>query len=136
MYQAQPRSNDPLRRAIRKLVIGLEKREQRRRERRRHNRQIFEAKVHLCVQIDGNPFQPVCEAWAIDLSIGGIRCLTEQAIDIDDKIFVNFETLLGHPCYIPTCVRRCETLIGNLYQINGQFIYDNTFGPRQNTQAT
>jgi len=135
MTQAQPRSNDPLRRAIRKLVLGLEKREKARREKWRHNRQPVDVRVHLCVQVDGNQYQPICEAWAVDLSIGGISILTEQAIDLDNRICISFEEILGHPCYIPICIRRCATLIGNIYQINGQFVYDNASGPRQNTQA-
>jgi len=97
----QPRSNDPLRRAISKLVLGLEKREDVRRERRRYNRQPFELPVKFCTKtIDGH-YQTLCVAWASDLSMGGISCLTEQPLDPEYTIYVNFEELLGHTCCIP-----------------------------------
>ncbi len=132
----QPRSNDPLRRAIRKLVVGLEKREQVRRERRRYNRQPLDVKVHLCIQVGAEQFQTLCEAWAIDLSIGGISCLTEQSIDSESSLFINFQEVLGHACYIPISVRRCHTLIGNIYQIHGRFVYENDSDPGEsNDQA-
>lgn len=125
----QPRSNDPLRRAIRKLVVGLEKREHVRRERRRYNRQPLEVKVHLCTKVGNNEFQTLCEAWAVDLSMGGIGCLAEKAINREAILFVNFEDVLGHPCYVPVSVRRCQKLIGSIHQINGQFVYDIDTGP-------
>ncbi len=135
MTQLQARSNNPLRRAISKLVLGLEKREKMRQGRRRYQRQPLGVMVHLCVQVDGNQYQPVCEAWAVDLSIGGIACLAEQPLDLEGNIFVSFESLLGYPCYVPICVKRCATLIGNIHQINGQFVYDISSGPGQSTQA-
>ncbi len=139
MSQPQTRPNDPFRRAIRKLVLGLEKREQVRSERRRHNRHPFNVKVHLCNQVGTDQYQPICEAWAVDLSMGGICCLVEQAINCngegDDTVFVSFEELLGRACYIPMNVRRCFTLIGNIYQVTGQFTYDGTSDPGKNTQV-
>jgi PilZ domain-containing protein len=131
----QPRSKDPLRRAISKLVIGLEKREHIRRERRRHNRYSLQVKVHLCTRVGGNQYQNLCEAWASDLSVGGVCLLAEQSIDTEETIYINFEEVLGYPCYIPVVVHRCRPLFGSIYQVNSQFVYDVESGPGPQAQV-
>lgn len=55
--------------------------------------------------------------------MGGISCLAEQPLDPQCTIYVNFHELLGRVCCIPIRVRRCQVLIGNIHQINGQFVY-------------
>ena len=135
MAQARRQSHDPLRKAIRKLVLGLEKRERERNDRRQYSRYSFDLKVHLCSQVDGDRYQNLCEAWVSDLSFGGLSCLTEHALEIDDVVYVSFEELLGRPSYIPVNVRYCRTLIGNIQRINCQFLFDNKPESGQHTEA-
>lgn len=121
--QQQPRANDQFRKAIGKLVRGLEKRNQEQHDRRRHHRFNFGTKVSLCVNVGEDNFNILCDAWAMDLSIGGMGFITEQSIDDDTLIYASFEELMGKPCYIPLKIRRCARLIGNIYQIHSQFAY-------------
>ncbi len=137
MTQPQFRSKDPLRQAIRRLVLGLEKQEKVRHERRRYTRHPFQVKVQLCIEVDTHHFQPLCEAWAVDLSMGGISFLAEQAISSDgnNTVYVGFEEILGQPCHIPIIVRNCRTLFGTIHQVNGQFLYRDVSGPGGSSQA-
>ena len=123
MFTQQPRTNDQFRKAIEKLVRGLEKRDREHNDRRRHHRFYFGVKVNLCVRLDGDNYRNLCEAWAVDLSIGGLGFMTERKIRDTDVIYVSFEQLLGKPCYIPIHIRKCIPLIGSVYQVHGQFAY-------------
>lgn len=123
LFTQQPRTNDQFRKAIGKLVRGLEKIDREQHDRRKHHRFYFGVKVNLCTQSDDETFQPLCEAWAVDLSIGGLCCMTQRELNDNDLLYVSFEHLVGKPCYIPIRVRRSTLLIGNVYQIHSQFAY-------------
>ena len=123
MTQSQPRANDLLRRAIGKLVVGLEKRERALRERRRHQRYPFGVQVSLCLKNDDDSYQTLCEGWAVDLSIGGIGCLTTQELDRDIVLYVNFEEVLGRACYVPIKIMGSKTLFGGIQQIHAEFFF-------------
>jgi hypothetical protein len=115
-------ANDPLQRAIRKLVIGLRKREQLLRERRQHHRYEFGVKVFICVKSDEGTYRNVCDAWALDMSLGGIGCLTTQEVDAQDDMYASFEDVLGRPCYIPIRVANCKALIGDIWRLHAAFV--------------
>ncbi len=116
-------SNEQLRRAIGKLVRGLEKRDQEQRERRRHHRFYFGAKVSLLHQVGEGEYEDLCEAYAVDLSIGGISCITKQEMQTDDMIYISFEKLVGKPCLIPIMVRNCVTLLEGIFHIHAQYSF-------------
>lgn len=122
MSQPQSRSSDPLRKAIGKLVLGLERRSREQHNQRRHHRFNFGVKVLLCSK-SGNHYQTLCEAWAVDLSIGGIGCLAEQDDFGQDVLYVSFEEVIGRPCYIPIRVKHCKSLIGNVRHLHGEFVF-------------
>lgn len=136
MSQPQPRVNDLLRKAIGRLVVGLEKRENLLRERRNHQRYSFQVKVHLCSKTSDNHYQTICEAWALDMSIGGIGCLAERIIETDDVIYVSFEEVLGHPCYIPVQIKHSRSLIGNIRILNAEFVFIEESGVCQEIEQT
>jgi len=132
----QPRPNDPLRRAIRKLVRGLGRREQVRRARRRYKRHPLDIKVHLCVHQSNDRYHTLCDAWAQDLSLGGISCLAEKPIDVNNTVYVNLQAVLGYDCYIPVRIRHCYALTDNIHMIRGQFVYDINNNPAEEPTAT
>lgn len=67
--------------------------------------------------------------------MGGISCLVEQPLDPQCTIYVNFDELLGHACCIPINMRRCQRLIGNVHQVNGQFVYETETEPHPGEEA-
>ncbi len=117
-------SNDQLRKAIGKLIRGLEKRERELRERRQYHRFNLGMKVGLCQRSPSGNIEKYCDAWALDLSIGGIGFMSEQAINVGDVVFISFENLIGTHAYIPIIVRNTRHLVGSVHQVNGQFDYD------------
>lgn len=136
MSQPHPRGNELLRKAIGRLVVGLEKREHLLRERRAHQRYSFQVKVHLCSKTSDNQYQTICEAWALDMSIGGMGCIAERNIETDDVIYVSFEEVLGHACYVPVQVKHSRTLIGNIRMLNAEFVFLEDHGTGQEVEQT
>ncbi len=117
-------ANDQLRKAIGKLIRGLEKRERELRERRQYHRFNFGVKVGLCKKSPGGNLEKYCDAWALDLSIGGIGFMSEHTINVGDVVYISFEDLIGTHSYIPIIVRNSRHLVGSVYQVNGQFDFD------------
>ncbi|PJF32953.1 MAG: hypothetical protein CUN57_03395, partial [Phototrophicales bacterium] len=101
MSQTHPRTSNPLRRAIGKLVTGLEKREQMLQERRRHRRYSFGVKVTACRPKENELYDTLAEVWILDISMGGVGLLSQHAFEVGAIIFLNFETIVNRPCYIP-----------------------------------
>jgi PilZ domain len=116
-------ADDQFRKAIGKLVRGLEKRDREQNNRRAHHRFHFGVKVSLCTKTGDDSYKELCNAWAVDLSVGGMGFMTEQDICDEDVLYVSFEKLIGKPCFIPVQIRHCRTLVGNVYMVNGQFVY-------------
>jgi hypothetical protein len=129
------RSGQQLSKAIRKLVAGLEKQTRIQNERRRYTRYSFNARVQLCVKSESGEYQTLCDAWASDLSLGGIGCLAEQEISDLALIYIGLESLVGHPCYIPVRPRFCRTLLSHTYKLHGEFVYDEDAGTDQVSTA-
>lgn len=123
MSQAQPRPSNPLRRAIGKLVTGLEKQEQMLQERRRHKRFPFGVKVTACVPKKDGTYETIAEVWITDISMGGVGLLSQRTFEADAIIYLNFETLLKHSCYMPVKVCNTRPLIGDVLQVHCQFYY-------------
>ena len=80
-------------------------------------------KVSLCTRSVDDSYQNLCEAWAVDLSVGGLGFMSEREFNVDDVLYISFEKLMGKPCYIPVHVKQCIPLIGTVYQVHGQFSY-------------
>lgn len=88
-------------------MTGLEKREQMLQERRRHKRYAFGVKVTACVPKKDGSYETLAEVWILDISMGGIGLLSQRTFETDAIIYINFETLLNHHCYMP--VKVCNT---------------------------
>lgn len=131
MKKLKTRSGQQLYKAIRKLVTGLEKQSHTQAEKRRYGRYPFNVKVQLCHKSESDEYRPLCEAWVSNLSIGGIDCIVEQKVFDRDLLYVNFEEIVGRPCYIPIRLCACRTLLSQTYQVHGEFIYDECAGPGQ-----
>lgn len=124
MPNAQPRSGDPLHKAIGRLIVGLEKRDRQQQERRRYRRFNFGVKVHLCSPRRDGTYDTLCEAWAMNISMGGIGCLLDRTIDHQDIIYISFEGILNQPCYIPLRVTSTRVLFGNVREMHGEFVFN------------
>lgn len=116
------RSNEPLRKAIGKLVKGLEKRDQEQKQRRRHHRYYFGARVSLVRGTDADGYEPLCEVYAVDVSMGGISCIAKQELPMDTAIFVNFDRLVGKPCLIPINICESVNLLEGVFRIHAQYV--------------
>jgi len=124
MTVQQSRAGNQLNKAIRKLVMGLEKQHHINIEKRKYSRYPFNAGVQLCSKAESGEYQDVCEAWACDMSVGGIRFIIEQEMPRENLLFVNVERLICHPCYIPIRIRLCFALLSHTYQVHSEFVYD------------
>jgi hypothetical protein len=134
MQQVQLHHGDQLRKAIGKLVVGLEKRNRELHERRRHNRYSFGVRVNLCIAKDDEGYETLCEAWAVDISVGGIGLLITQNIKIQDVYYVSFEQVLDLPRYIPMRLKHARMLFGDICQIHGEFVYSEGRLPEETSQ--
>ena len=67
--------------------------------------------------------------------MGGISCLVEQPLDPQCTIYVNFDELIGNACCIPINMRHCQRLVGNVHQVNGQFVYETETEPHPGEEA-
>lgn len=123
MAQPQTRIDGALHKAIGRLVVGLGKRERKQQEHRRHKRFGFGIKVRLCARRGEGRYDTLCEAWALDISMGGIGCLLTDDIDTEDVGFISFEEVIQQPCHIPIRTKGVRTLFGHLRQIHCEFVY-------------
>ncbi len=114
--------------AIGQLVVGLEKRDKQQQERRRYRRFNVGVKVHLCARRDNGQYDVLCEAWAVDISMGGIGFLIDRALGQEDHYFISFGELIHQPCYAPVHVSSARVLFGNVRQIHGAFVYQEDRG--------
>lgn len=128
MSQVQPRIDGSLRKAIGRLIVGLEKRDRQQQSSRRYKRFNIGVKVHLCSLRGDGSYEALCEAWAIDISMGGIGCLLDETINQADVHGISFEEVLQQPCYIPIHIQSARMLFGNVRQIQCEFIYQSVPG--------
>ena len=132
---SQPLTSPQLNKAIRKLVAGLEKKNRINKERRAHQRHPFNVAVHVCQKAVSGEYHTLCDAWAKDISVGGIGLLMSNKLSQRDDLYINLESILGVARYLPIRICSCQNLIENIYLAHGEFIFNNHKTPNQAPSA-
>ncbi len=92
--------------------------------RRRDVRYPLNREVAIGYSRDGSGFQPLCPAWASDLSHNGIGLLVERQFEIGEEWTVELRTSRGRLMLFPCQISHCRPLFSSLFTVGAAFRSD------------
>ncbi len=110
--------------AIRRIVNQMRERDAWIVENRESRRYQLGRPVTLWKKHSNDKLERIAEAWSNDISYQGVGLLLEHTIDIDSEFFLVIPALNGRGCCIPIKISHCRKLVGHIYQIGGEFLFD------------
>ena len=91
-------------------------------ERRSSIRYPLDTGVTLAVESEDGSQRSIGEAWALDLSRGGMLLLTERALAVDDELVVDFGSALWEQFSLRVSVVHCAKLVGSIFRVGVRFV--------------
>ncbi len=113
--QGQPTTHDTLEQQLRQRQAEIS-------ERRSDSRYPLNTGVTLAVKSEDGSQRSIGEAWALDLSRGGMFLLTERALAADDELVVDFGSALWEQFSARVNVVHCAKLVGSIFRVGVRFV--------------
>ena len=91
-------------------------------KRRSSTRYPLNTGVTLAVESEDGSHRSISEAWALDLSRGGMLLLTERALAVDDELVVDFGSAQWEQFSARVSVVHCAKLVGSIFRVGVRFV--------------